>query len=1168
VAGGTMNIGAATNTTVNNDIEYAAAGLPSIMISGGTLNVYGSVRRATTTLAGALVYNQSGGTVTVAGSASTAAPANTRGIFEIENNTGSVFNLTGNALLQIQRTKNNPGSFADLYVNPSSSSVSPTSTIEMGLASTAQAMSYNVAVPIGNFTIVAGGTNAQSVTMYSNPMIASGDVTINAYRTLNTNSLDVFVGGNLTIVTNGVYNGANNTTTFNGPSGLQTGTLSSGSSFLNMTVNKASGTVTLLGTAPTLNNLNILSGTLDVGSMSLAVNRDITNNSFQIGSGNITLAGAATAHSIYSNNGSFTNLTLGGTANKVVTVTGNMSIQGTLDFAALNRYLYIRSSRLTFGAAGAVTGAISNATGSSFIRTNGVSSDLGVVKVWTAGANKSFTYAVGTRFNYTPVSITLDNITTGGSYTIIPVDDQHPTADAMGEYILNYYWIGIKDASLAFDATGTHTYRYPKGLIGGANSAAIYTGAYLDALNLIGWTVSPPTATFPDAPGDANSSVMTFNGSLNASMPPNGGGEFHYTAGTPGDNHTLPNPIRPVYSRFSDADDTNPTTVGTSGGNWNLATNWTLDDEGKGPGLSVVPVGRPIVILEGAKMYMNIAGLRAFRSVIDGTMIVTNKTTFTPTSGHNLGNISGTGTLQVKSSTLPAGNYTTFVSAAGGTIEYDGTTTMNNRAEYNNVSIIGGGVVTMTNTDLVLNGNMTIATGSKLDNSANNRNMTVAKNFTVTGTGTFDPGTGSVAFNSTANTVITGPSSTFYGLEVAKTGTGTVSSVGGVMVNGNLTMTSGTYTSTNANLLTVSATGTTSGGSSASFVTGPMRKELLAGGGFDFPVGTTAGSSRYRHAGIYNTDADAFWTILYVGNNPTTDGYSNKAFNTDNIKKVSMFEYWLVSRDNTAKGDLELSYSTGSYIPNVTNVGTMANLRVVHWDAGQSRWDLPSGGGTFSQGGTNVTGTVRVTGVDDFSPFSLGSLDFDSPLPVKWGPVEAVRSGRNIEVKWVTLQEIDNDHFVIERSEDGVTFIPVGDEPGSGTTSMKQTYRFTDNTASMARRYYYRIRQVDYNGLSDYSPLAVVLAADGGEMQLSWLAYPNPLVKDVEFVLYRSDNTAPDQVRVMLYSAQGVLLYQGSGSLKDMNTSVNKYLQDARSGVYVLQVSDGTLAQGFKIVRP
>ena len=135
-------------------------------------------------------------------------------------------------------------------------------------------------------------------------------------------------------------------------------------------------------------------------------------------------------------------------------------------------------------------------------------------------------------------------------------------------------------------------------------------------------------------------------------------------------------------------------------------SSWTLESDGTGAALVQVPTGRPIVILSGARINVDLIGQRAFATQINGLLVLVNST------GHNLGSISGTGTLQASTSTLPAGTYTSFVSSAGGTIEYLPTPAvdinMNNRTDYNNLRIAGTNIVTMTNVNLNLNGSLTI----------------------------------------------------------------------------------------------------------------------------------------------------------------------------------------------------------------------------------------------------------------------------------------------------------------------------------------------------------------------------------------------------------------------------------------------------------------------------
>ncbi|MGC4022989.1 MAG: hypothetical protein QM734_14120 [Cyclobacteriaceae bacterium] len=388
VAGGTVNVGSSANT-IDNDIEYASAGSPTITVSGtATLNVNGSIRRPTTVITGALIYNQSGtsagSNVTVGGKASN----NTRGVFEIDANTGSSFTLTGTSFLTIQRQTGGTG-YADVYINPITSNVTSGTTITVGFTTTATSqgnLRVNIAPTIGNFAIGSGnGTNAQNVKLFSNPLVLSGDLSIPTPSILTTNSLDVTIGGNLSCT--GTYTGGSNTTTFNGTGG-QTGSLSSTSTFNNMTISKTAGTtLTLSGTSPTLNNLNILTGILDVGALSLNVSRNITINSSQVGTGGgaIVVYSGSSSNTITSSGGSFTNLTLGGTsANKTITVSGNLTINGALTFSVPVRYFFIGANQLTFGTGASVSGA---STTNGFIRTNGVSSDLGVTKSWVAGSN-------------------------------------------------------------------------------------------------------------------------------------------------------------------------------------------------------------------------------------------------------------------------------------------------------------------------------------------------------------------------------------------------------------------------------------------------------------------------------------------------------------------------------------------------------------------------------------------------------------------------------------------------------------------------------------------------------------------------------------------------------------------------------------------------------------
>lgn len=1131
-ASATLNVGASGNNN-NNDIEYASAGTPTIVVSAGTLYVNGAIRRPTTTLSGSLNYNQSGGTVTIGGRSA----LNTRAVLDIDN-AGSSFTLTGSSILNIVRPTGGT-QFADLYLNPATSTVSTASNIQLGLITAPQTIDINVTPAIGSLTILGAAGNAQTVNMQSSDLTTSGTLAINTASILNPTSLNVTVGGDLSIV--GTYNGGANTTTFNGV-GAQAGVLSSSSSFLNITLNKPSGTVTLSGTSPTITNLNILSGVLDVGALDLTVTGNIVNNSSQIGSGTIQMAGAAavTTHTITSSGGSFTNLTLAGAAStKTVSVDGNMSILGTLNFASTSRYLNIGSGLLTFGASSSVT----NAGNTAFVKTNGSDSDLGVVKSWAAGAG-TFTYPIGTATNYTPVTFTL-NVTTPGDINVIPVNDRHPTAFPSGEQILNYYWI-VNRGSIVYTATGSHVYGYPTALLGG--SGGTLRAAYLDIASATpGWTTTGHGGT-------ATTTAMTYTNLLNTNLPTTSN-TYHYSVGTnTTSTATLPNPIVPVYSRLADASVAN-TAVG---GDWNNTNSWTLQSDGLGAPWGSIPFGNSVVILPNSRINITQSGRKTFINQIDGLLVLPSDKV-----GHSFGIMRGTGTMRTTTNTFPAGNYTAFVASGGGTIEYVAPMTMNSRAIYNNLSVIGTGAVTMTNTDLTLNGSVNIGTGTTLNNGTNNRNMSVAGGWTTGTGGSFTAGTATVTFTGSTAGSVNG-TTTFNNVTIAKTGANiTLAGTGTTTVNNTFTLTSGHLVTSATHLLSLPLAATISGGSATSYISGPVRKVVAASGTLSLPLGSVS-ANRYRPAVIANTSALDTWTSEYVGADPTTGGYSPYTFNSANIQKVSMFEYWLISRPGATVADVTLTYNTGSYIPNPTNIGNVANLRVVRWDG--TRWDLPPGSGTHSQAGTDVTGTVMVTNVTNFSPLTFGSLDADSPLPVTWGPFEARWEGEGVALRWTTVQEINNDHFEIERSEDGIEFYAIGLQAGQGNSSVQKQYRYFDSEASKSRYHYYRIKQVDFDGKFDYSRIVVVAPiGDGGRF---WVTYPNPVEEKHTFVLEQVETSSQHAtINVVLYSSQGIMLYQASGTTSEVSDMINKKLHNSRSGVYVLKVTNGLITETFKIVR-
>jgi hypothetical protein len=110
---------------------------------------------------------------------------------------------------------------------------------------------------------------------------------------------------------------------------------------------------------------------------------------------------------------------------------------------------------------------------------------------------------------------------------------------------------------------------------------------------------------------------------------------------------------------------------------------------------------------------------------------------------------------------------------------------------------------------------------------------------------------------------------------------------------------------------------------------------------------------------------------------------------------------------------------------------------------------------------------------------------------------QAEAQGNNAFLTWRTANEINNEYFAVERSTDSQQFAEVGRVAGQGKATI---YHYTDvpiGTRSTEKAYY-RLRQVDHDGHSTYSPVQVITF---GRLIATVQVYPNPVTTEVHTLL-------------------------------------------------------------------
>lgn len=142
---------------------------------------------------------------------------------------------------------------------------------------------------------------------------------------------------------------------------------------------------------------------------------------------------------------------------------------------------------------------------------------------------------------------------------------------------------------------------------------------------------------------------------------------------------------------------------------------------------------------------------------------------------------------------------------------------------------------------------------------------------------------------------------------------------------------------------------------------------------------------------------------------------------------------------------------------------------------------------------------VLITAMDNHGGncYSMSELKINvdvAPLAVAWSPLAAQARETDIQLSWTTYQEKDHAGFEIQRSIDGQYFQKIDWIAGGSDSQQQKAYQFLDKKVQANILYYYRLKQIDEAGKSDFSNTATA--------QLNGKATPTIFPNPVQDVLY------------------------------------------------------------------
>lgn len=176
-------------------------------------------------------------------------------------------------------------------------------------------------------------------------------------------------------------------------------------------------------------------------------------------------------------------------------------------------------------------------------------------------------------------------------------------------------------------------------------------------------------------------------------------------------------------------------------------------------------------------------------------------------------------------------------------------------------------------------------------------------------------------------------------------------------------------------------------------------------------------------------------------------------------------------------------------------------------------------------------------------------------MPVKLISFSGIASGRDVELSWVTATENNNHYFIIQRSADGVKFDSIGTVQGNGNSTSKITYGYSDVKVPGSAAYY-RLKQVDYDGITAYSKIAYVILAQSAAEDATTVdeieMYPNPA--DNQVIIKAAGLTS-----VRILNQQGDPVYSRNVAQAEHTADISNITE----GIYIVEI----FANGKKIIK-
>jgi hypothetical protein len=360
------------------------------------------------------------------------------------------------------------------------------------------------------------------------------------------------------------------------------------------------------------------------------------------------------------------------------------------------------------------------------------------------------------------------------------------------------------------------------------------------------------------------------------------------------------------------------------------------------------------------------------------------------------------------------------------------------------------------------------------------------------------------------------------------------------LINGILAISTGnTLTLSSANAILGTGFGnnkhisTGSNGSSQGF----LRVNSITGT-YLFPVGN---GSMYLPATVVTAASSDIRINAFTG--LTVDGTpAGNAF-TSSQKQNAVDAVWRIDR-LIGSGSILISMGWDQSLEGAA-FSVLGNTEIGIARNSGSSWEAPMGAGS------QFLNTATRSGLSSGGIFAVGKGGI--PLPLKFGTLSLEHINTAVNVKWVSLTEMNVHHYTVERSSDGRDYHDLGSITAATNNYSRNDYEWMD-ISPLAGNSFYRIRASDIDGRATYSSVARYNAVSDSKNKLN--IFPNPVIDKKITVQFEAVH--PGSYQLSVFTTGGNKVYEQQIANNGGTTSQQFILPSSTAkGTYVIRISNG-----------